>query len=128
MSAGTEPRARARKRALEILHAADVSGAAPDLEDRLDRFTRSLVDGVQAHRETLDRALEDAAEHWTVERMPVVDRNILRIAAFELFHTDTPTGAIVDQAVRLANLLSTEGSGRFVNGILGRLAREHPRA
>jgi len=57
--------------------------------------------------------------------MPVVDRNLLRLGVFELLYADTPPGVVIDQAVTLAKMLSTEGSGRFVNGILGRIAREH---
>lgn len=113
-----------RRRALEALHAADVSGSSPEV-DGLPPFARALIEGVGANRAQLDELIGGAAEHWTLDRMPVVDRNILRIAVYELLHTDTPTGAVVDQAVGLAKLLSTEGSGRFVNGILARLAREH---
>lgn len=76
------------------------------------------------HREEVDAIIRKAAEHWSLERMPVVDRNVLRIGIYELIYTDVPAGVIVDQAVTLAKMLSTEDSGRFVNGLLGRVARE----
>lgn len=118
------PRTRsdARRRALESLHAADVGGAPPPSPH--DSFARSLVEGVATHRAEIDAVIAKASEHWSIERMPVVDRNVLRLAVFELVHTDTPTGAIVDEAVTLAKLLSTEESGRFVNGLLARISRE----
>lgn len=123
-------RTRARRRALEVLHAADVASGDP-----LDGFAagdpayaRALVEGVASHREALDGVIRGAAEHWTMERMPVVDRNLIRIGAFEILHRpDVPVGAAIDDLVGLAKLLSTEGSGRFVNGVLGRIARDHAR-
>ncbi|MGZ4188796.1 MAG: transcription antitermination factor NusB [Actinomycetota bacterium] len=87
-------------------------------------YTRALVDGVTVHREEIDGIIRKAAEHWSLERMPVVDRNVLRIGIYELIYTDVPAGVIVDQAVTLAKMLSTEDSGRFVNGLLGRVASE----
>ena len=117
-------RTRARRRALEILHSFDIGGVEPPTESPDDPYVRVLIDGVADHREDLDRVIGEASEHWTIERMPAVDRNILRLATFELLHSDVPTGAIVDEAVSLAKLLSTEGSGRFVNGVLSRIARE----
>ena len=66
------------------------------------------------------------ADRWVLERMPIVDRNLLRIGIFELLHReDIPPAATINEAVELAKLLSTEDSGRFVNGLLGRVAREH---
>jgi N utilization substance protein B len=119
-------RTRARRRALEILHAADVAERDPrtGLTDADPYYTRALVEGVAVHRDELDTIIREAAEHWALERMPVVDRNLIRIGVYELVYTDVPTGVIVDQAVSLAKLLSTEDSGRFVNGLLGRVARE----
>lgn len=117
----------ARRRAIELLHAADVAGAdaRDDLGEEGDEV-RALVEGVAANREEIDAIIRGAAEHWTLERMPVVDRNVLRLGIYELLHRpEVPTGAVVDEAVSLAKLLSTEDSGRFVNGILGRVARDH---
>jgi N utilization substance protein B len=119
-------RSKARRRALEILHAADVAEGDPRgaLNNDDPYYARALVEGVTVHRDELDEIIRDAAEHWALERMPVVDRNVIRIGVYELVYTDVPTGVIVDQAVSLAKLLSTEDSGRFVNGLLGRVARE----
>lgn len=86
---------------------------------------RALVDGVRLHRADIDALIGASAEHWSIERMPVVDRNVLRLAAFELLHTANDPRAVIGDAVILVKLLSTEESGRFVNGILGRIHREH---
>jgi N utilization substance protein B len=117
-------RSRARRTALELLHAADVAGTEPDVSSDVSTYARELVEGVLAHREEIDETIGARAEHWTIERMPVVDRNVLRIGVYELLHTDVPPGAVIDEAVRLARLLSTEDSGRFVNGLLARVARD----
>ena len=127
-----QPRTRARKHALDILHAADaLSRPALDVlaEDEVPNdFTRELVEGVEAHRLELDELIRSYADRWALERMPIVDRNLLRIGIFELLHRpDVPAAAAINEAVELAKLLSTEDSGRFVNGLLGRLAREHGR-
>jgi transcription antitermination protein NusB len=131
------PRSKARKRALDVLYEADVMDrpVAQLLEETLEaepgfpEFARELVEGVERNREQLDSMIQSYAERWALERMPLVDRNLLRIAIFELLHRpDVPPGATIDTAVDLAKLLSTPDSGRFLNGILGRVAREHPRA
>jgi transcription antitermination protein NusB len=128
-----QPRTKARKRALDILHAADALDR-PVLDVLADEgdvpgFTRELVEGVDAHRAELDDLIRRYADRWALERMPIVDRNLLRIGAFELlYRPDVPTAAAINEAVELAKMLSTEDSGRFVNGLLGRVAREHARA
>lgn len=124
--ASGKDRARARRRALELLHAADVSEAEPAalLEATDEDFTRALVTGVTAQRAEIDALISARVERWSIDRMPVVDRNLLRLGVFELLYTDTPHGVVIDQAVTLAKMLSTEESGRFVNGVLGRIARE----
>ncbi|HVH52858.1 MAG TPA: transcription antitermination factor NusB [Actinomycetota bacterium] len=130
-------RRQARRQALDVLYQADVTGADPhlvleDLERAgkpIDPFARELVEGVAAHRSEIDGHLQRLAEDWTVDRMASLDRTILRIACFELLHRpDTPPGAAIDEAVQAAKELSTEDSSRFVNGILGRLARERTEA
>lgn len=124
------PRTKARKRALDILHAAD-SLDRPVLEVLAENpaekeFTRELVEGVVEHREELDELIRRYADRWVLERMPIVDRNLLRMGIFELlYRPDIPNAATINEAVELAKLLSTEDSGRFVNGLLGRVAREH---
>jgi N utilization substance protein B len=121
-----QDRLPARRRALELLHAADVGESDPcdALADNDPYYARALVNGVKTHKDELDTIIRKSAENWSLERMPVVDRNILRLGIYELIYTDVPTGVIVDQAVTLAKMLSTEDSGRFVNGLLGRVARE----
>jgi N utilization substance protein B len=130
---GGHGRRAARRQALEILYRADVTAEAPSavLEDmasagvRIPSFAREIVLGVEEHLPELDALIGEHAEEWTVERMAVVDRNLLRLACFELLHrSDVPTGAAIAEAVEAANELSTAESGRFVNGILGRIARE----
>lgn len=128
----THPRTASRRRALDILFAADVSGT-PVLdvlaaEKRVDKDARALVEGVTAHRDEIDALIRGYADRWTLERMPVVDRNLLRIGLYEILHVrEVPVGAAVNDAVALAKVLSTEDSGRFVNGLLARAARENPR-
>ena len=88
-------------------------------------FARELVSGVWADRGELDRVLGEHADDWSVERMAAVDRSILRLAVYEVqSRPDVPTAVAIDEAVEAANELSTAESGRFVNGILGRIARE----
>jgi N utilization substance protein B len=83
-----------------------------------------LVKGVLTEKEELDHRIESASEHWSIARMPVIDRSILRLGLYELMHnTETPTAVIVSEAVRLAKTYSTERSGAFVNGVLASLAR-----
>ncbi|HET7266426.1 MAG TPA: transcription antitermination factor NusB [bacterium] len=82
-----------------------------------------LVHGTRRHADEIDALIRDVAEHWTLERMATVDRNVLRMAIFELQHTETPIGVIINEAVELAKQYSTEESGRFVNGMLGRIVR-----
>jgi len=134
-AAPTGTRAAARRRALDILYEADLLGRPiaevlarhrDDPEAGVpDAYTLELVGGVERLLPELDGRIGDAAEHWTVERMPLVDRNLLRLATFELVaRPEVPTAVVLDQAIELAKLLSTADSGRFVNGVLGHLARE----
>jgi N utilization substance protein B len=109
--------------ALETLYRVDVGGDAEELETIAGR-ARLLVRGVLENREDLDHEIESASEHWSVARMPVIDRTILRLGLFELRHSpETPTAVVVSEAVRLAKTYSTERSGAFVNGVLASLAR-----
>jgi N utilization substance protein B len=128
-------RSAARQRALEVLYQADLldqpisTVLARELNDPLRQrpvaYTIELVGGVDGRLAELDERIGAAAERWSVDRMPLVDRNLLRLATFELLSSvDVPTAVILDEAVELAKLLSTEDSGRFVNGVLGRIARE----
>jgi N utilization substance protein B len=115
-----------RELALFALYAADARGSdVVDLEGIGGRGAR-LATGVWEARAELDRVIGEYAEDWRVERMPMVDRNVLRIGAYELLHTDTPVGVVIDQAVELAKRYSTTKSGAFVNGILDRLQERRP--
>lgn len=124
-------RHRARKAALSALYCSDVTGTGAlecleqqgDLEAGVAAFSRTLVEGVDARRDELDAEISDVAEHWTIERMPPIDRAILRLALYELIALpDVPEGASINEAVELAKCYSTSDSSRFVNGLLGRLA------
>ncbi|HEX2029261.1 MAG TPA: transcription antitermination factor NusB [Nitriliruptorales bacterium] len=124
----------ARQRALEVLYEADVR--RQDIGDTLQRvtadvsaaplddFARELVRGVADHIDELDEVIGRHARDWTVRRMPVVDRNVLRLATFELlFHSATPPAVVIDEAVELAKALSTDDSPRYVNGVLSAILR-----
>jgi N utilization substance protein B len=119
---GVEVSIEARDLALECLYQRETLGELPELSaGRAERLTRGVVDGL----EDLDSSIESVAEHWSVARMPVIDRNVLRIGLFELqSEPNTATGVIVAEAVRLAQTYSTEKSASFVNGVLARLAKE----
>jgi transcription antitermination protein NusB len=122
-----------RRRAIDILIQADLTGRPPEevlgelksLGEKIPTFTEELVRGVAARIDELDRLIGEHAEGWTVARMAVVDRTLLRVACHEMLHReDIPVGVAIDEAVEAANELSTEDSGRFVNGLLGRIGRE----
>ena len=111
-----------RDLALETLYEMEVRDETE--VPRLPGRAEALVKGVLTRRESLDHAIEAASEHWSVARMPVIDRAILRLGLYELKHEpDTPTAVVVSEAVRLAKTYSTERSGSFVNGVLASLAR-----
>jgi transcription antitermination protein NusB len=129
-------RSKARKRAVDVLYEADVRGTDPvgTLADRVrlsdppvNHFTVELVEGVQANRRRIDEILADYAEGWTIQRMPGVDRAVLRLGIFELlWRADVPDAVVIDEAVELAKSLSTDESPRFVNGVLARVLRDQP--
>ena len=97
-----------------------VSGV--DASEETVNYTRALVEGVQEHHADIDQLITSYADRWAIERMPMVDRNLLRIALFELFWgDDVPVAVAINEAVELAKGFSTEDSGRFVNGLLGRI-------
>ena len=123
-----DDRSDARERALYLLYEAESKGIAP--ADALalqvlepDALTAELVAGVGEHRERLDAAIAARAKGWTLDRMPVIDLNVLRIASFELAERpEVPVAVVLDEAVELAKRFSTDDSGRFVNGVLSALA------
>ena len=111
----------ARVDALGALYSADATGEDPILVGLSSR-SRKLATGAWEARDSLDAELSEAATGWRVERMPAVDRAILRLALFELRHTDTPVAVVISEAVELAKEYSTQRSGAFVNGVLANLA------
>ncbi|MBS0262824.1 MAG: transcription antitermination factor NusB [Planctomycetes bacterium] len=125
-------RSKARETALQMLYQQDLNPDMPDdtvreliverLEDEaLARFAWSLFSGVMERRPALDDGIEAAARNWSLKRMAPTDRNVLRLGAFELLHTDTPPRVIIDECLELAKRYGTAQSPPFVNGILDRL-------
>ncbi len=97
-------------------------------DDEALAYARTLIEGVQSHQADIDAIITTHADRWALKRMPVIDRNLLRIGLFELlWRPDIPVAVVINEAVELAKSLSTEDSGRFVNGLLGRVARERSR-
>ena len=127
---GLGSRREARERALSLLYEADAKACPPDavlaeLPVPPDPFAGDLVAGVGTHLDDIDERIRRFARGWTIERMPVVDRTILRMAVYELLHRpDVPTAAVISEAVELAKRDSTDDSGRFVNGMLSAIAEE----
>ncbi len=123
-------RHQARERTLEILYEADLKGEQPTTVTEAlavvpDPFTLELVRAVTARQAEIDRLVDGAAIGWDLERMAVVDRNVLRLAVAELLDCpDVPTAVVLDEAVALASAYSTDDSGRFVNGVLATLATQ----
>jgi len=129
-------RSKARKRALDVLFEAELRGS-PVLELLAERTTlgeppvppyaADLVRGVTVHVARINELLAEHATGWTLERMPAVDRNVLRIGVYELLWAeDVPDNVAISEAVLLAQDLSTEASPAFVNGLLARLAQLKP--
>jgi N utilization substance protein B len=129
-------RSKARKRALDILFEAEARRESPSalLESRtvqadppVSSYAAELVRGVQAHRDQIDELLTEYSRGWSLDRMPAVDRNVLRIGAYELlWGIGVPAAVAINEAVLLAQSLSTDGSPAFVNGLLARLLAERP--
>ncbi|HZT33443.1 MAG TPA: transcription antitermination factor NusB [Bryobacteraceae bacterium] len=89
-----------------------------------DPFLLELVQGAVEHLAEIDHRISRHAEHWRIERMPAVDRNILRLAVYEMMHADTPAAVVIDEALELARKYSNEESVQFVNGVLDAVRRE----
>jgi N utilization substance protein B len=125
-----DERSDARERSLYLLYEAHSKGIAPTDALALqvlepDELTTMLVTGVETHRERLDAAIAAKAKGWTLERMPVLDLNVLRLASFELAERpEVPVAVVLDEAVELVKRFSTDDSGRFVNGVLSALVGE----
>ncbi|WP_213814701.1 transcription antitermination factor NusB [Glaciihabitans sp. dw_435] len=131
-------RSKARKRALDVLYGADVRGEAINVvllaeenrhlaDPRRENswsYAKQIVEGVVAHGDEIDEMIETYAQGWTLDRMPAVDRAIIRIGIWELLHNpEIPDGVAISEAVESATVLSTEDSAGFVNGLLGRIAQ-----
>jgi N utilization substance protein B len=126
-------RRRARHQALHILYQHEitdesvgriVTDASYSVEEgALLDFTRELLEGVESKQARIDRIIENISQNWVLSRMPLVDRNILRLAAYEmLYRDDVPDSVAINEAVEMAKVYGGEDSSKFVNGILGRLA------
>ncbi|PJJ63131.1 transcription antitermination factor NusB [Compostimonas suwonensis] len=131
-------RTKARRRALDILYGADVRGipildalsaeaerAASEPERQSSwLYAREIVDGVVDHHAEIDELIETYSQGWSISRMPIVDRAVVRIGIWEVLYNDeVPTAVAIDEAVESAKLLSTDDSPGFVNGLLGRIAQ-----
>lgn len=122
-------RSKARKAALDILYESDIRNVSPltilkeresDIDFVIRDFTKNLVMGVAENRQRIDEIILMRAKGWAIDRMPVVDRNILRLATHEiLFDKSTPHSVVINEAVELAKSLSTDDSSEYVNGVLG---------
>jgi N utilization substance protein B len=131
-------RTKSRKRAIDLLFEAENRGmnardllaerlAKPVTEVPLNQYTSDLVEGVVAHWNDINELLSTYSQGWTLDRMPSVDRAILRLGAFEvLYATEVPENVAIAEAVELAKSLSTDDSPKFVNGLLARLAEVKP--
>jgi len=130
-------RQASRQVALQVLYALDAGSATASVEEVFERvsdnfdlpegaraFAKQLVCGVIGDREAIDERLACHARNWRLSRMAAVDRNVLRLSAYEILHTDTPLAVVLDQAVELARRFGAESSPAFVNGILDALARD----
>jgi len=132
-------RTKARERAVQALYQIDV--AASDLDEALERFWRSFepverevreiaeeyVRGVARHRRAIDDAIEGVSANWRLDRMAKVDRNVLRLAVYELNHkSDVPVKVVLNEAIELGKKYGSESSGAFVNGVLDKVAAGLP--
>jgi N utilization substance protein B len=130
----TARRTKARERALQALYQIDV--AATDIDEALARFWRSfepveaevrelaeeLVRGVATHRRAIDDTIERVSTNWRLDRMAKVDRNVLRLAVYELLRTDVPVKVAINEAIELGKKYGSESSGAFVNGVLDKVS------
>lgn len=127
---GVGTRRESRERALALLYEAEQKGMSPlatvleALPVKPEPFAVALVEGVSEDQDRLDELIATYSRNWALVRMPALDRALLRIATFELAHTEVPVGACISEAVELAKRYSTDDSHSFVNGLLARLAEE----
>lgn len=136
-------RHRSRQRALQVLFSWDQG--AKNVDDCIaafyetlgsdeseptptppDEFMEALVRGTASKAAQIDQRIVAKSDNWRLERMPIVDRNILRLAVYEMTETDTPAAVVIDEALELARQFSTDDSAAFVNGVLDAIRRQHP--
>lgn len=135
MAARRHERTAARRIALQVLYSGEIAERAPsdivaagaviDEDGAFSNYARRLVEGVDAHQRMIDSCLEEASENWSLMRMPIVDRSLLRLATYEMLYVDeVPMSVSINEAVELAKEFGGEDdSPRFVNGVLGRIAQ-----
>lgn len=129
-------RRRAREYALQLLFQLDITGdelsdgllkefwEGNKEDDDVKEFTGSIVRGTIEHLPTIDSLIRDVTEHWQLDRMAVIDRNILRAATYELlYRPDIPPSAVINEAIEISKKYSTEDSSRFINGILDKIQK-----
>lgn len=114
--------AEAREQALDALYAADARGLDEVDVTAISARAADLAQGTWSNKDAIDEAITLASTSWRIERMPAVDRNILRLGVFELRYSDLPIGVVISEAVELAKKFSTAKSGAFVNGVLSAVA------
>lgn len=129
-------RSKARKAALDLLYEGDIRKTSPqqlldlrsaELEYVVRDFTKELVAGVENHRRKIDELITTYSQGWDMDRMPVIDRNILRLGIYEvLWSVDVPAAVAIDEAVDLAQTLSTEDSSKYINGVLSKILEIKP--
>ena len=129
-------RSKGRKRALDILYESDIKGVNPlwlvkertTTTDEIASFASELVEGYGAQAAEIDALIDSHAKNWDLDRLASVDRNILRIAVFEIMHSESrsvPTSVAIDEALELASTLSTDESPKYIHGILSAIAKEN---
>lgn len=131
---GKVERRKARKAALEILYEIEITSEileqALGMREQagkkpLHKFSLRLLKGVEEHKTQIDRTISDYADNWSLERMPIIDRNILRICLYEMIYEgEIPFSVSINEAVELAKIYGTEESSKFVNGVLGKIASD----
>ena len=129
-------RSKARKAALDLLYESDIRRTSAsdlllrrvtDLEYVIRDFTKELVDGVDAHRRKIDELITTYSQGWDMDRMPVIDRNILRLAIYEvLWSSEVPAAVAISEALELAQTLSTDESSKYINGVLSKVLEIKP--
>ena len=129
-------RSKARKQTLDLLYEADIRGTAAidilasrsddnsDVDARpIREFTRDLIAGISAQKRKIDELISTYAQGWDMDRLPTVDRNILRLGIYELIWTpDLPEGVVINEALELAKQLSTDESASYIHGVLGKIS------